>query len=301
MEASNKYLILIGGPTASGKTRLAIELAKALHTEILNADSRQFYREMSIGTAVPSEEELAAVPHHFIQSHAADKPLSAADYEEEAMPLTEELFKKHDTLIVCGGSGLYLQALAEGLDPLPPADPKYREELERILQEEGLPVLAAMLMDKDPEKAATMDLKNPRRVIRALEILEAGPIEIPEKKERPFQVIALYLNMDREALYQRIDERVDQMMDAGLYEEVEGLIPLRQSSALQTVGYRELFDHLDGKLDLETAVAKIKQHTRNYAKRQLTWFRNKGDYTEVYSFEQAMAVVQEALETKKAK
>ncbi|MDX5321773.1 MAG: tRNA (adenosine(37)-N6)-dimethylallyltransferase MiaA [Bacteroidota bacterium] len=295
MQEFPKKLIVLGGPTASGKTKLAIELAKALHTEIINADSRQFYQEMSIGTAVPSAEELAEVKHHFIQSHSAETPLSAMDFEEQAMPLVEELFKQHDYVIVCGGSGLYLQALAEGLDPLPPADLEYREQLEAQLAQEGVQSLAAMLMEKDPEKAASMDLKNPRRVIRALEILAAPPLEpASPKKERTFQIIPLFLNLDREQLYQRIDDRVDQMMEQGLYEEAQGLLPLRDSSALQTVGYRELFDHFDGKMDLETTVAKIKQHTRNYAKRQLTWFRNKGNYQEVQNAKEALQHIRSA-------
>ncbi|MBI1221302.1 MAG: tRNA (adenosine(37)-N6)-dimethylallyltransferase MiaA [Bacteroidetes bacterium] len=295
MTQHSKFLILIGGPTASGKTRLAIDLAREFKCEIINADSRQFYKEMTVGTAVPSGEELQMAPHHFIQSHSIKNPLSAADFEEEAIPLLEKLFKTQDLVIACGGSGLYLQALAEGLDPLPPANEEYREELESILKQEGIQKLAEMLTQQDPEKAANMDLKNPRRVIRALEILSAEPVEVVEKKPRPFQVIPLFLNMDREELYQKIDQRVDTMMEMGLYEEVEALVPLRDSSALQTVGYRELFDHLDGLMDLETTVTKIKQHTRNYAKRQLTWFRNKGNYTEVFGLEQAKSAIENAL------
>jgi len=297
-----KHLILLGGPTASGKTKLAIELAHALDTEVLNADSRQFYRQMRIGTAVPSEAELAAAPHHFIQSHDAAQPLSAADYEKQALPLTKDLFQSKDTLVVCGGSGLYLQALAEGLDPLPPADPAYRAELEALFKKEGVNALAAILKEKDPEKAASMDLKNPRRVIRSLEIIHAGPVpETLNKKEpREFQVIPLFLNLEREELYARIDTRVDKMMEAGLLDEVKSLLPLRESAALQTVGYRELFDHIDGLYSQEEAVEKIKQHTCNYAKRQLTWFRNKGNYHEVFDLDSAMKVIQTSLSSEVA-
>lgn len=294
MLKKNKRVILIGGPTASGKTELAIQLALHYNTVIFNADSRQFYKEMSIGTAVPSKEELASVPHYFIQSHPVTEPLSAADYEEEALAKLEECFLTQDTVIICGGSGLYLQALATGLDPLPPADPEYREKLEEILKKDGVDTLAQRLKLIDPEKAAGMDLKNPRRVIRALEILHAGPVAIDQstKKERNFKVISLSLNLDREVLYQRIDARVDKMMESGLLEEVKNLLPWRSSPALQTVGYRELFDHLDGIYSLEEAVEKIKQHTRNYAKRQLTWFRNKGEYQEVRTYEEALAMIE---------
>lgn len=297
MQHHKKHLILIGGPTASGKTALAIELAAHLKTVIFNADSRQFYKEMTIGTAVPSKEELAAVPHFFIQSHSVDTPLSAADFEEEAFEELEKQFLIYDTIVLCGGSGLYLQALAHGLDPLPPADLTYREELENILKKEGVIALAHLLKQKDEEKAKTMDLKNPRRVIRALEIIEAGPIEIDpsQKKERPFTVVPFFLNPDREILYQRIDARVDAMMASGLLEEVKTLLPFRDSSALQTVGYRELFDYIDGLYTLDEAVEKIKQHTRNYAKRQLTWFRNKGDYQEIQSLEDALGLLKNTL------
>lgn len=290
---SKKHLILLGGPTASGKTKLAIQLAHELNTEVINADSRQFYQQMRIGTAVPSEEELAAVPHHFIQSHDAAQPLSAADYETQALPLIKSLFKEKDILVVCGGSGLYLQALAEGLDPLPPADLEYRRTLEDLFKSEGVDALAALLKEKAPEKAENMDLKNPRRVIRALEIIHAGPVPESDKKKEPreFNVIPLFLNLDRETLYSRIDNRVDEMMEEGLLAEVQELLPLRESAALQTVGYRELFDHIDGLYSLDEAVDKIKQHTRNYAKRQLTWFRNKGNYQEVSELPSALEVI----------
>lgn len=290
---SKKHLILLGGPTASGKTKLAIQLAHELNTEVINADSRQFYKQMRIGTAVPTKEELAAAPHHFIQSHDAAQPLSAADYETQALPLTKTLFKDKDIVVVCGGSGLYLQALAEGLDPLPPADPEYRRTLEDLFKSEGVDALASLLKEKAPEKAENMDLKNPRRVIRALEIIHAGPIPESSKKKEPreFNVIPLFLNLDREALYARIDKRVDDMMDEGLLDEVKQLLPLRESAALQTVGYRELFDHIDGLYSLEEAVEKIKQHTRNYAKRQLTWFRNKGNYQEIDDLPSALAII----------
>lgn len=295
MQQQNKRLILIGGPTASGKTELSIRLAQHFKTVILNADSRQFYKEMCIGTAVPNPDQLAAVPHYFIQSHPVTSPLSAADFETEALDKLDELFSEHDTIIVCGGSGLYLQALASGLDPLPPGDPVYRSELEDLLKLQGVEALAALIRQKDPEKAAGMDLKNPRRMIRALEILHAGPV--PEatlsiKKPRNFEVISCFLNLGREVLYQRIDQRVDAMMEAGLLAEVKTLLPWRTSTALQTVGYRELFDFIDGIYTLEEAVEKIKQHTRNYAKRQLTWFRNKGGYKEIHDFDEALAYIE---------
>ena len=283
MKASENKLIVIGGPTASGKTQLAIELAERLQTEIINADSRQFYKEMSIGTAVPSPEELKRVPHHLIQSHTVQQPLSAADFEEAALPLLRKLFKQHEQVILCGGSGLYIKALAEGLDPLPPADEAYRKELELLLEKEGVEALANLLIEKDPQKAETTDLKNPRRLIRILEIIHTSgiPTQKVRKKPRGFQVQSYFLNPERSELYERINQRVDKMMQAGLLDEVKSLLPFRDLSPLQTLGYSELFDHLDGKYTLEEAVEKIKQHSRNYAKRQLTWFRNQGDYHEV--------------------
>jgi tRNA dimethylallyltransferase len=273
-----KTLIVVVGPTAIGKTALAIELAQLYHSEIISADSRQFFKEMNIGTAKPSNEELTAVPHHFINSHSVKTLFSTGDFEVEALQLIEDLFKKYDILIMVGGSGLYIDAICKGLDDLPEIDLAIREKLNQQLANEGIEVIRTQLQELDPEYFAKVDQSNPQRMIRGLEVVlstgkKLSSFLTSNKKERPFNIIKIGLNTDRALLYERINHRVDLMMEAGQLEEAESLLPYRQYNALNTVGYSELFDYLDGKTDLASAVAMIKQNTRRFAKRQLTWFR----------------------------
>jgi len=272
------YLISIVGPTAIGKTALSIKLAQAFDTEILSADSRQFFRELSIGTAAPSKKELAAATHHFIHHKSIEEDYSVGDFEKEALAKTEELFKKHKLLILVGGSGLYLKSLLEGLDDFPEVDPDIRMKLNEQFAELGLEPLKRQLQNLDPLYYEKIDSDNPHRVIRALEIcLGTGKafssfLDQPKTK-RPFKNISIGLMAPREEIYDRINRRVDIMMDEGLLEEVESLYSKRKLNALNTVGYKELFAFLEGSVNLEQAVEDIKKNTRRFAKRQLTWFR----------------------------
>lgn len=280
--AKRKTLIAIVGPTAVGKTAMAISLAQYFKTEIISADSRQFYREMSIGTAKPEAAELAAVPHHFINSHHIAQDYSAGDFEREALAKLDELFRQHDVVVMVGGSGLFVRALCEGLDDLPKAGAEVRERLNSELADLGLEVMKERLKIIDPAYFEVADVDNPQRVVRALEVFEATgtPMSMFHKKEvekRPFDILTIGLNMDRTALYGRINSRVDHMMEAGLLAEVESLLPYKMKPALLTVGYAELFDFLDGKQSLSEAVDKIKQNSRRYAKRQITWFKKYGN------------------------
>ncbi len=273
-----KTLIVIAGPTAVGKTVVAIKLAQQLKTEIISADSRQFYREMSIGTAKPSDEELAAVKHHFINSHSITESFSVGDFEKQCLQSLEELFKKHDQIIMAGGSGLFIQAITKGFDELPVANAETRERLNQELAEKGIEFLQEKLKTADPDYYRQVDLNNPQRLVRALEVFEttSKPFSSYRKavaNKRAFRVIEIGLDLPRELLYQRINQRVDSMIGQGLVEEVRSLLPYRHLNALNTVGYSELFDYFDGKTDLNTATEFIKQNTRRFAKRQLTWFR----------------------------
>lgn len=272
------YLISIVGPTAIGKTALSIKLAKAFKTEILSADSRQFFREMNIGTAAPSKKELAAAPHHFIHHKSIVEDYSVGDFEKEALAKTEELFKKHQLLILVGGSGLYVKSVLEGLDNFPEIDSEIRTKLNEKFSELGLEPLKNQLKSLDPEYFEKIDSDNPHRVIRALEIcLGTGKafssfLNRP-KTQRPFKTISIGITAPREEIYERINRRVDIMMDEGLLEEAESLYSKRGLNALNTVGYKELFAFLEGGVNLEEAVEEIKKNTRRFAKRQLTWFR----------------------------
>ena len=275
---AQKTLIVIVGPTAIGKTSLAIELANFYHTEIISADSRQFFREMNIGTAKPSKEELAAARHHFIDSHSVNTLFSTGDFEIEALKLIDQLFKMHDVLIMVGGSGLYIDSVCKGLDKLPEIDLNIREQLNQQFANEGIIPIQNQLQNVDPEYFAKVDQSNPQRMIRGLEVFlstgeKLSSFLTANKKERPFNIVKIGLNADRAFVYDRINQRVDLMMEAGLLDEVKSLTPYRHLNALNTVGYSELFDYLDGKTDLPSAVAMIKQNTRRFAKRQLTWFR----------------------------
>ncbi|RKO73199.1 tRNA (adenosine(37)-N6)-dimethylallyltransferase MiaA [Sphingobacterium puteale] len=280
--ANKKTLIAIVGPTAVGKTAMAISLAQYFKTEIISADSRQFYREMTIGTAKPDAEELASAPHHFINSHSIRQDYSAGDFEREALLRLNELFKQHDVVIMVGGSGLFVRALCEGLDDLPKAGEEVRERLNSEMKQLGIEQMKERLKTIDPAYYKVADIDNPQRVVRALEVFEATgkPMSFYHRKDvdkRPFDILTIGLNMERSQLYARINLRVDRMMETGLLEEVKSLIPFRSKPALLTVGYAELFDFLDGNISLGDAVDKIKQNSRRYAKRQITWFKKYGD------------------------
>lgn len=277
-----KTLISIVGPTASGKTKLSLDLATALHTSIISADSRQFYKSMNIGTAKPLEEDLIKVPHYFINHLELEDDYSAGAFEQQALQLLEKLFEEQDYVIAVGGSGLYLQALWEGLDEFPDIPQEVRDELNARLETMGLEALQEDLKEADPEFYEKGEIQNPQRVIRALEVSQYtgepfSSFKKGEKKERPFDVLKIGLEMDRERLYERINSRVDRMMALGLEEEAQILYAKQHYNALQTVGYQELFEHFNGFYDKKEAVEKIKQNTRRYAKRQLTWFKKQDD------------------------
>ncbi|GJM33217.1 MAG: hypothetical protein DHS20C18_22180 [Saprospiraceae bacterium] len=281
--SNNKYLIVVGGPTASGKTALAIRLAQYFQTEIISGDSRQFYSDMYIGTARPTDEELSEAKHHFIGHLDIDDNYSVGDFVRDALQKLEELFAKQEVVILVGGSGLYIRALCEGLDEFPDVPPEVKLALEQLYQQEGLSVLQNELLARDPEYYQEVDLANPHRIIRALSVCRSSgkPFSSFRHKTdatRFFTPIYLQLYWPREQLYERINQRVDQMMAQGLLAEAEGLFARRHLNALQTVGYQELFDYLEGKQSLEEAIELIKRNSRRYAKRQLTWMRKKGQW-----------------------
>ena len=271
-------LLYIAGPTASGKTSLGIALAKHFKTEIISCDSRQFYREMNIGTAVPTAEELKQVPHHFLQHLSIHDPYSVGDYTRDTLALLPQLFQKHEVVIMVGGSGMYADALMYGLDEFPEVDPAIRPQLTAIYQQEGIEVLQELLREHDLRHYHIVDKQNPHRLIRALEIsLSAGKpySSFLGKKQVPsfFTAKTVVIDWEREQLYKRINHRVDLMVEAGLEEEARGLHEHQQLNALQTVGYREWFSHFNGQWDREKAIEEIKKNSRRYAKRQTTWFR----------------------------
>lgn len=278
MNKNPKILWSIVGPTGIGKTALSIELAKNLKTEIISCDSRQFYKELKIGTAAPSSEELSLVPHHFIGNLSIAQDYSVGDFEKDALRKINELFNKYDQLIMVGGSGLYEKAVNEGLDNFPDIDSKVREDLMVEIQEKGLSYLQEELKKIDPEYYSQVDYNNPVRVMRALEIFRGTgkPYSSFRKnlvEKRNFTSVKIGLTASRDLIYDRINKRVDLMMEKGLLEEVISLQSYRHKNALQTVGYKELFDYLDGNSSLEFAVNEIKKNSRRYAKRQLTWYR----------------------------
>lgn len=279
-----KTLISVVGPTAIGKTALAIQLAKEFQTEIISSDSRQFFKEMAIGTAKPDESELAAARHHFINSHSVTQLFSTGDFEVEALKTLDQIFLDHDVAIMVGGSGLYVNALLNGLDEMPEIDLNIRAFLNQKFEKEGLSAIQKELTQLDPEYFAKVDQNNPQRMIRGLEVILSTGQKLSSmlsatKKERPFNIIKIGLNTDRAVLYDRINKRVDQMIECGLIAEVESLLPYRHYNALNTVGYSEIFDYLDKKISFEDAISAIKQNTRRFAKRQLTWFRRDEEIT----------------------
>lgn len=274
---------VIAGPTAVGKTAIALQLAQRLGTSIISADSRQCYREMTIGTAKPLEEELQRVHHYFINSHSVTEHLTTADFERLALGYLQEVFKTSDSAVVCGGTGLYIKSLCEGIDAMPDVDEVVEQEVNTLYQQKGIEWLQEAVKNEDPEFYNSGEIQNPVRMIRALSFVRSTGDSIMNyrtgaKAERPFSIIKIALDLPREVLYDRINRRVDIMMEQGLLDEVQKLYPQRHLKNLQTVGYSELFDYMDGKYSLEEAIDKIKQHSRNYAKRQLTWFRKDKEF-----------------------
>ena len=284
----NKTLIVIAGPTASGKTAYAIQMAQRLDTVILSADSRQFYKEMRIGTAAPTEEELRQAKHYFVHHISIEDKYDVADYERDALCLLDELFKTHDNVILTGGSGLFIDAVCKGIDAMPDVQPEIRKKIKNLLAEGGLSALQDEVQRLDPEYFSVVDKQNPRRLQRALEVCyQTGKpfssFRSGNVAKREFAIKKYALLWDREQLIDRIDRRVDLMMDQGLLEEAKSLYPKRHLNALNTVGYKELFTYLDGQFSLAEAIEQIKIHTRQYAKRQMTWLRRDGEYEWVKS------------------
>jgi tRNA dimethylallyltransferase len=280
----NKFLVIIAGPTAVGKTDISIELAKVFKSPVISADSRQVYKEMTIGTAVPSREQLESVKHYFIQHISIKEKYNASVYETEAINLLDDLFITHDVLIMTGGSGLYINAVCHGIDFFPDTDTSIREDIRTKLKTEGIESLQKELAILDPQSYKTIDLQNPKRIQKALEISRMTGKPYSDfltgiKKERDFNIIRICLDMDRNALYERINERVLLMLKQGLVEEAEKLYPLKHYNALNTVGYKELFDYFEGKSIYEEAIEKIQANSRKYARKQLTWFRKDKLYT----------------------
>ncbi len=297
----DKSLIVIVGPTAIGKTSLSIHLAKEFNCPIISADSRQFFKEMSIGTAKPSYEEMQGVQHFFIDSHSISDKYNVGKYEVEVIDLLDKLFLTNKTVILVGGSGLYVDAVCKGFDELPEADIDVRKKINLLLEEKGIEALQDLLKELDPDYYAKVDLQNPQRISRALEVcLTTGKpysnLREGKPKNRNFNIIKIGLNTSREVLYERINERVDSMMKSGLLNEVKALFAHKHLNALQTVGYTELFNYLENKIDLNTAIGSIKQNTRKFAKRQLTWFRKD---QEIKWFEpDELIIIQNYLESK---
>ncbi len=282
MNTGQKYLISVVGPTAVGKTAAAVQIANYYHTEIISADSRQLFCEMTIGTAKPSEEELSQAHHHFINSHRVTESFSVGDFEKQGLTILKQIFEQHNIAIMAGGSGLYVNAIINGFDDLPAAPPEIREKLNHLMATEGIEVLQQKLLTADPVYYQQVDLNNPQRLIRALEVCEStgkpySSFRKGSQVKRTFNIIKIGLDLPREELYDRINQRVDIMVANGLIDEVKNLCQYRDLNALNTVGYSEIFDYLDGKTDLATAIALIKQNTRRFAKRQLTWFKKDND------------------------
>ena len=278
MQPKRKTLLTIVGPTAIGKTRMAIALATHFGTEILSCDSRQFFKELRIGTAVPSAEELAQVPHHFIQHKSIFEAYSVGDFERDAIALLDKLFKKHDVVVMVGGSGLYAKAIIDGLDDFPEVDEVIRQELNEAYAQKGIEYLQELLKTLDEVQYNQMDVQNPQRLIRALEVCRASGKPYSsflqrKEKQRDFTSVQIGLTADRTEVYERINKRVDMMLEEGLLIEAQDMMPYKHLNALQTVGYKELFPFFEGECSFEAAIEAIKMNTRRFAKRQFTWFQ----------------------------
>jgi tRNA dimethylallyltransferase len=295
VESSDKTLIVITGPTAVGKTDLCLDIARHYGVPIINADSRQIYKELLIGTARPTEEQMQLVRHYFVGTLSLEDYYSASLYEQQVMSLLEELFRESDYALLSGGSMMYIDAVCNGIDDIPTIDDAIRELMKRRLAEEGLQSLCEELQRLDPEYYEIVDRRNPRRVVHALEIcVMTGQTYTSfrkrEEKQRPFRIVKIGLNREREQLYDRINRRVDEMMAAGLLEEARQMYPRRELNALNTVGYKELFDFLDGRWPLAEAIERIKGNTRRYARKQLTWYK-KDPQIEWFSPEQKEDII----------
>lgn len=290
-----KTLIVIAGPTGSGKTDLSIQIALHYHAPIISTDSRQFYRGIPIGTAQPDAEQLQAVEHHFIASHDLKQDFNCGAYEQVALQRLEELFAHHDYVVAVGGSGLYIKALCEGMDDLPEVDPALRSQLADDMKQLGIDAMAERLRELDPAFYEVVDRKNPARILRALEVCIAtgvpySSLRTGEKKSRPFRIIKIATDMDRAVLYERIDRRVDIMVEQGLEQEARSVYHLRELNSLQTVGYREMFDYFDGTISRDEAIGLIKRNSRRYAKRQLTWLRRDTEFAWFHPQEKAKII-----------
>lgn len=297
-----KTLIVIAGPTASGKTAFAIKLAQALNTVILSADSRQFYKEMSIGTAAPTKEELSQAKHYFVHHISIEDKYDVADYEHDVLQLLDKLFKTHDAVIMTGGSGLFIDAVCKGIDAMPDVEPEIREKVEKLYHDEGLHGMQEVLKLLDPDYYAIVDQQNPRRLQRALEVCyQTGKpfssFRSGNTVQRDFDIKKYAILWDRQELIERIDKRVDMMMEQGLLGEAKALYPKRDLNALNTVGYKELFAYFDGQCTLKEAVEQIKIHTRQYAKRQMTWLRKDNSYLWITpeDFDNTLSTLQQGL------
>ena len=282
-EQKNKTVIVVAGPTAVGKTSVAVAVAKHFGTEIISADSRQCYKELKIGVARPSEKELKEVKHHFIALHSINEEVTAGIFEDYALQITRQLFQTHEVVILTGGTGLYIKAFCEGMDEIPDIDPQIRSAIIKKYETDGFPWLQKQIQEKDPSFYAVGEIQNPQRMMRALEVKQATGKSILEfrkgrKAERDFNIIKIGLELPKEELHKNINNRVDKMIEEGLVEEVKSLLPYQHLNALQTVGYAEIFEYLQGKISLSKAIEEIKTHTRQYAKRQMTWFKKDNEY-----------------------
>jgi len=280
--AKNRTVVIVGGPTAVGKTTVAIELAKKYETEIISADSRQCFRELNIGVARPSDMELQMIKHYFIASHSIHDTVNAGSFEQYALEKVNEIFQMHNVAIMVGGTGLYIRAFCEGMDEMPDVPPEIRSSIMMNYEKNGLKWLQRETQKRDPDFYKTAEIQNPQRLMRALEVAETTGQSIlkfrkGKKQKRDFNIVKIGLELSKEELHRNINTRVDKMIEAGLVEEVEKLSPYKNLNALQTVGYAEIFDYLDGKISIRHAIELIKKHTRQYAKRQITWFKKDKD------------------------
>lgn len=296
MAMEKKTVIVIGGPTAVGKTSVAIALAKQFRTEIISADSRQCYKELNIGVARPSEEELSEVRHHFIASHSIHENITAASFEKYALQKTKEIFEHKPVVVMVGGTGLYIRTFCEGMDEIPEVPPAVRNEIDVQYKQFGLEWLQHEVSRLDPVFFASGEYKNPRRLLRALEVFKATGRSIldfrkGEKTKRDFDILKIALHLPKQRLHENIEARVMKMMEKGLVDEVRSLIPYQHLNALQTVGYKELFQYFNGETDLPSAIDRIKTNTKQYAKRQMTWFRKDQDYH--WSEPESLRVIEE--------